>query len=81
MLRIFQVTQIPWFDLLWYKNPILAKLRPTTSSQILKLVHAAISERREKIRKDGDSGFDVINGDMLSRFLGLQKTNSSVPSW
>ncbi|KAI8633672.1 cytochrome P450 CYP4/CYP19/CYP26 subfamily [Xylariaceae sp. FL1651] len=76
------ITQIPWVDLVLYKNPIAAYLRPTTGMPILKIVRESIEERR-KATPDGKrvDGECTMQGDFLSRFLQVQKDDPSVPAW
>jgi hypothetical protein len=77
------MTQVPWFDKLWYKNSFVAMWKPQTGSPVLKVVADRINERQQKIRDDTkDEEDEQINDkDFLSRFLNIQSTNSSVPPW
>lgn len=74
---------MPWYDWCWNKNPVLAMFRPTTGMAILKIVQESVSERRRMIEeKQGHVNADPVGeGDMLSRFLKIQLTNTSVPPW
>ncbi|KAK4140133.1 cytochrome P450 [Dichotomopilus funicola] len=80
------ITQIPWFDLVWYKNPLAAALRPTTGMPILNIVRSAIEERQatlQKKPKPKSTGDDEAanRGDFLSRFFHVQMKDPSVPPW
>jgi hypothetical protein len=77
------MTQVPWFDKLWYKNSFVAMWKPQTGNPVLKVVADRINERQQKIRDDTkDEEDEQINDkDFLSRFLNIQSTNSSVPPW
>lgn len=73
------MTQIPWFDEVWYKNSFTAMFRRTTGFSILSIVGKFISERREE-DKAGHAGMES-NRDMLSQFSDLQAKNPSIPEW
>ncbi|KAA8647973.1 hypothetical protein EYZ11_005654 [Aspergillus tanneri] len=77
------VTQIPWFDRLWYKNPIAAFFRPTTGMPILNIVRESINQRRERLEKGSQVGSrnEINQDDFLSRFLHIQTNDTSVPPW
>jgi len=78
-----KMTQIPWFDKFWNKNPVVAMFRPAVSLPILKVAQDGIDERKLMIDKndglENTNQFD--NGDMLSRFLYAQSADESIPSW
>ncbi|KAL2847838.1 cytochrome P450 [Aspergillus pseudoustus] len=89
MLRIAPMTQIPWFDRLWYKNSATATLfhRPA-ASPILKIVSEAISEREQKRQckepasnNDSNSTEGASHPDFLDQFLDLLDHNPSVQPW
>ena len=50
---------------------------------ILKIVGDCCNERRQEMEdKDGsEDAIQVNNRDMLSRFMEIQRTNPSVPTW
>ncbi|KAJ5212811.1 uncharacterized protein N7498_004457 [Penicillium cinerascens] len=75
------VTQIPWFDILWYKNSIVTLWRPATGMPILKIVSDSVSQRREKLEKNELSADDVTREDFLSRFLDVQSKDPSIHPW
>ena len=78
-----KMTQVPWLDKLWHKNSYLAMWKRQTGSPILKVVADRINERQQKIKYDMKAEKDeqINNRDFLSRFLEIQSTNPSVPSW
>ncbi|KAK0510977.1 hypothetical protein JMJ35_006529 [Cladonia borealis] len=76
------VTQIPWYDEWWNKNPWIAMWRQPFGFSILKIVGDNISRRLSE--KDGggaESTNQLNNRDMLSRFMEIQSTNESIPPW
>lgn len=78
------MTQIPWFDTIWRKNAFAAMFRNSSGFAILKIVGQFISERQvQHAEKIDDIGSTEKPGDkdMLSRFLEIQSTNPSIPSW
>lgn len=72
------MTQIPWFDELWNKSSWTNIFRRTEGFLILKLVRDFIEERE---KDNTESSQYLIDRDMLSRFLELQKENPSIPPW
>ncbi len=78
------MTQIPWFDKLWHKTPIIARWKRQSGSPILKVVADRTNERRQKIeyeKTSADKSEQINDRDFLSRFLEIQSTNESVPPW
>ena len=69
-----QVSQIPWFDYLWYKNPYIDRLRTPQTSPILRFALA-----RAKEREDGADDTELNNRDLLSRFLEAKSKAKDVP--
>ncbi|KAH8202698.1 hypothetical protein TruAng_003184 [Truncatella angustata] len=75
------MTQIPWFDDLWYKNSFTARFRKTTGFSILGIVSKYIVERTEA-QKTGERTDDGLGDrDMLSQFFDLTANNASLPPW
>lgn len=81
------MTQIPWLDQAWYKNPVVASFLPTTGFSILKIVGGFINERLEKTRAGKKTEGEladtegVKHKDMLARFLEVTSANPSIPKW
>jgi hypothetical protein len=76
------MTQIPWFDKLWYKNAFTTAFRRTTGLTILKIVGECIADRRQRNEHNGAANNDMTNGrDMLSRFFEIQAKNPTIPPW
>lgn len=79
--EILQMTQIPWFDDIWYKSSFTAMFRKTTGFSILSIVSKFIAERQEA--RKSNKGIDETLGDrdMLSQFFEIQAKNASLPQW
>lgn len=78
------MTQIPWFDTIWRKNPIAAMFRSAGGFTILKIVNEYTSERQVQHTEKGDRAGTAErpeDGDMLSRFIEIQSNDPSIPSW
>ncbi|KAL9634238.1 MAG: hypothetical protein Q9164_004215 [Protoblastenia rupestris] len=77
------VTQIPWFDEWWNKNPWVAMWRRPFGFSILKTVGDFCNERQQQKEgnKDAEKTISENKADMLSRFMEIQSTNPSVPEW
>ncbi|KAL4931703.1 cytochrome P450 [Aspergillus undulatus] len=82
------MTQIPWFDQLWYKNRVAAFFRrKTTGFSILRIVGKFVSERqkaRESMKAKAllnyEQGMEKRK-DMLDRFFEIHSLNPSLPPW
>lgn len=82
-LTRLQMTQVPWFDTLWYKNSFAAWLRGPNGSSILKIVGKHTSERLEasKSHLNGNTKYGSEDRDMLSQFIDLAAKNPDLPPW
>lgn len=75
------MTQIPWFDEIWYKNSLTAAFRKTTGFTILSIVAKYIAQRVEA-RKSGKGVEDGLGDrDMLSQFMELTAKSPTLPPW
>jgi len=75
------MTQIPWFDDVWYKNSFTAMFRKTTGFSILSIVGKYIGERTEA-RRSGKGAEDGLGDrDMLSQFFESATNNPTLPPW
>lgn len=79
------MTQIPWFDEVWNKNPWLNvnMFKAPGGFPILRIVGDFIKERQENAKEKGNyyQNNQPVERDMLSRFMELQENNSSIPPW
>lgn len=72
-----QVSQIPWVDRLWTKNPIRQRLISVRQNPIVGFGITRIAERRRK----PDTNIATNSRDFLSRFLETQDKDNSIPAW
>lgn len=90
--RAAPLTQIPWVDRLWAKNPILQRLQRVRMNPIVGFGLARIAERRAAVAaKAGDDGVvhakegreegGMRSRDFLSRFLEAMEKDGSLPPW
>ncbi|KAJ5459148.1 hypothetical protein N7530_011092 [Penicillium desertorum] len=75
------MTQIPWFDDIWYKNSFTAMFRRTTGFSILSIVGKFIAERTEALESNRKGEIDLGGRDMLSQFFEIQANDTSLPKW
>ncbi|KAE8348957.1 cytochrome P450 [Aspergillus coremiiformis] len=75
------VTQMPWVDLVWNKNPVVALFRPTPAQPILNVVLSRINDRRDELHDDVNFLEKANEKDFLSRFMGIQLKSDSIPPW
>lgn len=74
------MSQIPWFDRIWYKSFVAVLLNNRLASPILAIVVKNIDDRQrdsiavEKKKNIGDR-------DLPSRFLEIQGANQAIPEW
>ncbi|MDI1486708.1 MAG: hypothetical protein OHK93_005968 [Ramalina farinacea] len=90
------LTQIPWVDRLWAKNPVLQRFQRVRMNPIVGFGLARIAERRAVVAaakakaKAGDDG-GVVDAkeenegtksrDFLSRFIEAMEKDGSLPPW
>ncbi|KAK8115338.1 hypothetical protein PG999_007407 [Apiospora kogelbergensis] len=75
------MTQIPWFDEIWYKNSFTALFRKTTGFSILSIVGKCIAERKEAQKSGKGAEHGRGDRDMLSQFFEIAANNPSLPQW
>ncbi|KAB8258857.1 cytochrome P450 [Aspergillus pseudonomiae] len=75
------VTQMPWVDLVWNKNPVVALFRATPAQPILNVVLSRINERREELSNTMSTLEKVNEKDFLSRFMHIQSDSDAIPPW
>jgi hypothetical protein len=75
------MTQIPWFDNVWYKNSFTAMFRKTTGFSILRIVGKYIAERQEARTTKTSTEENLADRDMLSQFFDIQINNPALPPW
>ncbi|RAH66101.1 cytochrome P450 [Aspergillus aculeatinus CBS 121060] len=73
------ITQIPWADFLWNKNPIVARLMPTTAQPIMDVVMTRIHQRQQEVEKGGMEGQPKTTKDFLSQFK--EARDRAVTAW
>ncbi|EKG10405.1 Cytochrome P450 [Macrophomina phaseolina MS6] len=74
------VTQMPWIDRFWNKNPLLVRFWPSTASPIMAFAAKRVAERRA-VEKSWAAASEANPRDFLSRFVEAQATDPSVPDW
>lgn len=74
------VTQIPWVDWLWAKNPLLEPFRSKKVNPVVAFALARVAERQSQ-NKEGSTGEELNNKDFLSRFLDAIEKDPSIPPW
>lgn len=74
------VTQIPWVDWLWAKNPLLEPFRSKKVNPVVAFALARAAERQSQ-NKEGSTGEELNNKDFLSRFLDAIEKDPSIPPW
>ena len=74
------MTQIPWFDRIWYKSRLSELLKNQVAVPILKIVSKALDERQsDDIALEQKK--NIRDRDFLSRFLEIQASNKTIPNW
>lgn len=74
------VTQIPWVDWLWAKNPILERFRSKKVNPVVAFALARAAERQNQ-NKENPTGEELNSKDFLSRFLEAIEKDPSIPPW
>jgi hypothetical protein len=75
------MTQTPLLDRIWYKSALSDLLKNLFAVPILRIVSQALDERQEKGEIGLEADAKIKSGDFLSRFMKIQATNPSIPSW
>ncbi|EEA25175.1 hypothetical protein TMatcc_006602 [Talaromyces marneffei ATCC 18224] len=71
------VTQMPWLDYLFYKNPILQKMKKENASPVVTFAMARANERLEELEKNKEN--TVQDRDFLSGFINAMSKDASIP--
>ena len=89
------LTQIPWVDRLWAKNPILQRLQRVRMNPIVGFGLARIAEREAVMAAAAKAGYgdgavdakeekeegETKSRDFLSRFLEAMEKDRTLPPW
>lgn len=87
--RASVISQMPWLDYVWAKNPILQRLRAAKINPIVRFASARRKEREAESEKndtnslpehEGDDG-PIKNKDFLTRFLEVEHRDPATPPW
>ena len=79
------ISQMPWLDYIWVKNPILQRLRKAKINPIVTFART----RRAEHEKEVANSFDIAdenaeannNRDFLTRFMEVERKDSATPAW
>ena len=82
-VRTSPVTQMPWVDLVWTKNPILQRFKAVSKNAVVGFAMERAKERQLQNEKEGvdEKGEELNDQDFLSRFLGAIKKDPSIPPY
>ncbi|KAL9031271.1 MAG: hypothetical protein Q9196_000678 [Gyalolechia fulgens] len=76
------ITQIPWVDRLWTKNPIRQRLISVRPNPIVSFGIKRAEERKQEVNGGSNGDASSTNSrDFLSRFLEVLANDNSIPSW
>ncbi|EKG19934.1 Cytochrome P450 [Macrophomina phaseolina MS6] len=75
--RASPVSQIPWVDYLWRKNPLLQRLRSVRANPVVSFAVARVQERQKN--EAADQMAKVNENDFLARFMAAIRNDSSIP--
>jgi hypothetical protein len=68
---------MPWLDYLFFKNPILHKVRKEKASPVVTFSMARANERLEELEKN--KGTTIKDRDFLSGFINAMAKDPSIP--
>ena len=74
-----QVSQMPWIDTFWNKNPVLAYFRPPTASPIMDFAVKRANERQHVAELSNPKALGLGSRDFLSRFIEAKLKDPHVP--
>lgn len=75
------VSQMPWLDYVWTKNPILQRLFVTKLNPIVAFARARRQERSPESAKEFPPGADDRKRDFLTRFMEVESHDPATPPW
>ena len=83
------ISQMPWLDYIWIKNPILQRLRRAKINPIVAFASARRKERAIEAEKGGNTvniddeknSQKSDNKDFLTRFLEVESRDPETPPW
>lgn len=79
------VSQMPWLDYVWTKNPILQRLRVTKMNPIVAFARARRHERELEAGKshsaNNPDNKEGKNRDFLTRFMEVESRDPATPPW
>lgn len=79
------ISQMPWLDYVWVKNPILQRLRKAKINPIVAFARTRRAEHEHEVAKS----FEIADGnaeankhrDFLTRFMEVERKDSATPAW
>jgi hypothetical protein len=77
MLTEAKITQMPWLDYVWFKNPLVQRLGKEKASPVVTFAMARANERLDEIGKKKKE--DTKDKDFLSGFINAMSKDSSIP--
>lgn len=75
------VSQMPWLDYIWTKNPILQRLRVTNLNPIVAFARARRQERILESAKEVSPEAGDRKRDFLTRFMEVESNDAATPPW
>ncbi len=81
MLKLQQVGQITWLDILWDKNPVLERWWPSTTSPVVAFAVARANERLGLSQDSAQKKSELNSRDFLSRFIEAKSQDPEIPDW
>ncbi|KAE8148404.1 cytochrome P450 [Aspergillus avenaceus] len=75
------MTQMPWLDLVLYKNPVVTLLKPTASQPIMEIVSSRIEERQKELNSSNNTDKGTRYKDFLARFMCIRAKKDTIPIW
>ncbi|KAL2799529.1 cytochrome P450 [Aspergillus keveii] len=71
------ITQMPWLDYFFFKNPILHKVKKEKASPVVTFAMARANERLEELEKNKEK--TIKDRDFLSGFINALSKDPSIP--
>lgn len=76
-----QISQMPWFDHVWSRNPVLLYFKPShRSTPTVTLAVEQIKDREQKWREKPTSEASQTD-DILGRFIKTRANEPGAPDW
>lgn len=81
LFRYVQITQMPWFDYIWTKNPLVQQFQVIKPNPIVKFAMDNAAARKTMSQSEYDEKAHLYSRDFLTRISEAELKAPDVPPW